>query len=467
VAQHVDTIATGVPQLDLLLGGGIVRNSMVLVVGPSGVGKTVLASQMACTAANHGDPVVIVTTFSEPHNKLIRNLENFQFFQRNLVGERIKLINIQHQLVSSLDDAANTIVREAREHSARFVLLDGFQGIRLSSTAPTAPYHFLHDLGAKLHLLGVTTIVMCEIHDAHEAHLAEFTLADTVIAIAQHVASNRSIRTLEIIKQRGMHPLLGQHPFTLSDGGIRCYPRQETLPIPALAPSWGERLSTGLPSLDMLLDGGIPQRSSTLITGPSGTGMTTLGLHYALHGAVHGAPAVFVTFGEPSEQVLAKARVLGIDISPTEQSHIQIQSYALAGLDPDIVAGELRETIEQYPGARVVLDGAHHLARLFSNSERGPSFFTSLIAWLQAHDATVLFTSADQWTAGGTLHASLELAMLIDNLIILNNNDQGQGDYILGVVKMRGSNHDRTRHTYTIGAGGITLDIGDNAGAKG
>jgi circadian clock protein KaiC len=366
-----------------------------------------------------------------------------------------------------LEEAATTIVREAREHSARLVLLDGFQGIRLSSTAPTAPYYFLHDLGAKLHLLGVTTLVMCETDDAHEAAFTEYTLADTVIAIARHAVSNRIVRTLQIIKHRGMHPLLGRHLFTLSDGGIRCYPRQDALPISAGVPNSDERLSTGLRSLDTLLEGGIPRGSSTLITGATGTGMTTFALHYALHGAVHGEPAVFVTLGELLEQLHAKARALGVGISLAEQPSLRVQSYALASLDPDIVASDIRERIERYPGARVVLDGAHHLARLLSNSERGPSFFASFIGWLQAHDATILITSVDQWTAGDRLHNSGELAMLVDNLIALYHSDGGQGDYTLGVVKMRGSGHDRTRHTYTIGAGGITLDVDDNASAQG
>src|SRR5437764_3758225 len=71
---------TGVPNLDGVLGGGLPRGALMLVVGAPGSGKTTLALQMAFAAARAGRRVLILTALSEPTNKLIAHLRTFTFF---------------------------------------------------------------------------------------------------------------------------------------------------------------------------------------------------------------------------------------------------------------------------------------------------------------------------------------------------------------------------------------------------
>src|SRR5690349_12604141 len=65
---------TGVRYLDDILGGGLPRGSLVLIMGLPGSGKTTIASQIAFTAARSGKRVLILTALSEPTNKLIAHL---------------------------------------------------------------------------------------------------------------------------------------------------------------------------------------------------------------------------------------------------------------------------------------------------------------------------------------------------------------------------------------------------------
>lgn len=463
VTQRPNTLATGVPRLDILLGGGIVRNSMVLIVGSSGVGKTVLANQIAWTAAHNGDPVVIVTAFSEPHHKLIANLEHFEFFQRSYIGERIRMINVQHQLISSLDAAADTILREARDHNAGVVLIDGFHRVRLSSQDPAAPYQFLWDLGAKLHLLGVTTIVMYEMYNMTDASLAEYMLADTVITLAQQTDNHHVTRTLQVVKHRGRHALSGRHTFTLDDTGIRCYPRQEALPLVADIPVSEERISTGLAPFDALLGGGVPQGSTTLLIGPTGTGKTTFSLHYALAGIAQSQPTLFVTFSDNSQHLIARGKNLNIQGSNVQQ--LSVRSYTLGSLDPDIVANELREVAKQQPGMRIILDGVQHLTQSISGTRHISTFFAALVNGLHAHGATLFLTADSGWGADQAHAANVELATLADNIVELHYGTASPHNYALSVVKMRLSDHQRTPQPYNIDANGIIFDTDDSATA--
>ncbi|HZH75332.1 MAG TPA: RAD55 family ATPase, partial [Archangium sp.] len=81
-------LPTGVAGLDRVLHGGLLRGALYLVTGGPGTGKTVLCSQVAFHRAAVGEKVLFVTAFSEPHARLLSNLESFSFFDRSLVPSR-------------------------------------------------------------------------------------------------------------------------------------------------------------------------------------------------------------------------------------------------------------------------------------------------------------------------------------------------------------------------------------------
>src|SRR5215472_12598414 len=80
---------SGVPGLDEVLGGGIQRGSLAIIAGPPGSGKTVLAHQLAFSAARSGRRTTVLTGFSEPTNKLIAHMQPFAFFDQELVGQML------------------------------------------------------------------------------------------------------------------------------------------------------------------------------------------------------------------------------------------------------------------------------------------------------------------------------------------------------------------------------------------
>jgi circadian clock protein KaiC len=71
--------STGLADLDRILGGGLTPGSVVVVAGPPGTGKTILAHQICFANATTEHKAVYYTTLSEPHTKLIENLTPFLF----------------------------------------------------------------------------------------------------------------------------------------------------------------------------------------------------------------------------------------------------------------------------------------------------------------------------------------------------------------------------------------------------
>lgn len=67
-----DRISSGTPQLDLVLGGGLPRSGISLIIGMPGSGKTIFAQQYVFANARPDRPAVYLSTVSEPLEKILR-----------------------------------------------------------------------------------------------------------------------------------------------------------------------------------------------------------------------------------------------------------------------------------------------------------------------------------------------------------------------------------------------------------
>src|SRR4051794_28956027 len=88
----LEVVETGIPYLDLLLGGGLPRGAIAMVVGAPGTGKTTLAHQMAFHAASQGAVTLYLTGYSETHAKLVAYGRGFRFFAPEHVGTLIQYL---------------------------------------------------------------------------------------------------------------------------------------------------------------------------------------------------------------------------------------------------------------------------------------------------------------------------------------------------------------------------------------
>ncbi len=95
------------------------------------------------------------------------------------------------------------------------------------------------------------------------------------------------------------------------------------------------RVGSGIAGLDEVLLGGFVPRRTYLLTGPPGSGKTTLGWHFLSEGIVAGESVMFITFGEPESELRANAESSGFstdgvqfcDLSPSADLFSQMKNY--------------------------------------------------------------------------------------------------------------------------------------------
>ena len=467
--------ATGVPGLDMVLGGGLPRGALSLVVGPPGSGKTTLAVQMAFTAAQAGRRALILTALSEPSDKLIRHLRTLRFFNQELVGDTVQILSLGQFLKEGLAVTTDALVDATRRLRADLVVLDGFRGIRGVASVPHESRQFLYDVGGRLNVLGASVIVTSEA-DARDSSLyPEATTADVIIGLFFNLTGVRQRRGLEALKVRGASPLPGLHSLVLDQQGTTVYPRLEAYAVPqgtegfnyddaraeilATNPVTRARVPLGLPELDAMLGGGLTVGTRTLVRGRVGTGKTLLGLQFALGGTPDDGPALYLSMRESPAEIAQKADAFAI--GPALRAAVEAGNLIMLRLppvevDPDRLVGELLGAIERTRAKRLVIDSIAEVERAVTERDPGrlSGYLAALVEALRAREITSLFTKESrQAESGAADYTEDPLAVLAENVILLRQVERrSRQRRVLAVLKMGFSDYDTTLREFTIAA---------------
>jgi circadian clock protein KaiC len=459
------TLPSGVPQLDRVLGGGIPAGDLLLIVGAPGSGKTTLACQAAFTAARRGEKVVFISTLSEPASRLVKHLRTFSFWEEALLGRSFffeSILPVAHKGARALVEA---VIESMRSHGAGMLVIDGFASLRDLHPDSRELRTFVNQLAIASSAMNCTTLVTSS--DAADMRSAssppEFTMCDSIVELSQSLSPERQRRTLRAWKVRGAQPLLGPHAFRISREGLAVYPRLSTLEALGEEPAEGleqehPRAPWGIPELDTLLGGGLPRAGSSILAGASGTGKTLLALQFVLEGARRGERAVWFSFRESPAQLIRKARSFQLDLeTPLREGRIVISRRLPVEVELDPLCHELWTEIVRVDARRLVVDSIAELEWVLPEQQDGT--LVALNELLRLRAITALFTKEVGGGADGTLDfAGSPLAVLAENVVVLRQRElHATAHRVVSVLKMRESSYDPSLREYHLRAGGLQV----------
>src|SRR5665213_4454081 len=99
-SQIIRDVASGVPGLDAVLGGGFCEYSFNLIAGAPGAGKTTLVQQLLFANATPERPALYFTVLGEPTIKMIRYQRQFEFFDPARIPSAVRFVNLTKEAAS-------------------------------------------------------------------------------------------------------------------------------------------------------------------------------------------------------------------------------------------------------------------------------------------------------------------------------------------------------------------------------
>ena len=455
---------TGIQGLDEITGGGLPRGRPTLVCGSAGCGKTLLAMEFLVRGATQFDEPGVFMFFEETEAELAANVASLGFDLPTLV--RQKQIVLDHVQIERSEieetgeyDLEGLFVRlnlAIDSVGAKRVVLDTLEALFAGLPSEAVLRAELRRLFHWLKEKGVTAIITAERgREQLTRHGLEEYVPDCVIVLDHRVSERLATRHLRVVKYRGAMHGTNEYPFLIGDEGI------SVLPITSLKndhKASSERISTGIPRLDAMLGGrGFYRGSTILLTGPPGSGKTSVGAYFAQAAALRGERALFFAFEESPNQVERDMRSIGLQLAGSIQKGLlrfHASRPTLYGLEMHL-ATMFRE-IQTFKPSVVVVDPITSLLVAGSPSE-AKSMVTRLIDYLKTEGVSALFNSL---VSSGQLLPETEIVIssLMDSWVLLQDlESNGERNRVLNVLKSRGMSHSNQAREFLITDNGIDL----------
>lgn len=453
-------ISSGTASLDMILGGGFPNNSINIIMGLPGTGKTILAEKVVFTNATAERPALYVGTVSEPLDKMLRYLQEFDYFEPGLMEEAIIYRDLSDALRSGgFDGFVSELVTLVKQVKPAYLVIDSFKALHSFTSSPAEFRQKLSELLTVLSSLAMTTFLVGEYASNEVSDLPEFAVADGIIELVLQKVGVKDVRYLRVVKQRGSSFFSGEHAFKINDSGLTVFPRLVTPSVPTPYSLEREREQTGVQVFDDMVAEGLWRGGSTVVFGPPGSGKTLLGLHYIFKGIEMGEKGFIATLQENPTQLRRIVSGFGWDLQEAVDSGMLELFYASpVDIYMDEFVSLVSEAAIRTGTRRLMVDSLNDLEAASPTPLRFKDFMYSFVQAMATAGISTYMTSEVRDLFATSILTEFGISHMSDNVVLIHyvrHNSEVQR--AISIIKTRASAHDPAIRSFKIGPEGISI----------
>ena len=458
-------LSSGVPGLDQVLTGGLTCDRLYLVEGEPGTGKTTLALQFLNEGVRRGEAVLYITlaetavelrAVAQSHGWDMAGIEIEEILPNEDVLDPNQQYTIFHPSEIELGTTTQRILAAIDKYRPKRVVLDSLSELQLLAESPLRYRRQVLALKQYLTSRSCTTIFLDD-RTALSTDLQVRSVAHAVITlelVAQAYGAER--RRMRVVKYRGIAFHGGAHDYKIAKGGLRVYPRLEAAHTRVRSERY--QLSSGLAELDALIGGGLEEGMSTLISGPPGTGKSTLAAQFVHAACARGEPCAMFLFEEARNNMLNRSRSLGMNLADAiETGLLTVQQIDPAELAPGQFSQAVVDAVER--GVRiVVIDSLNGYLNAVPDERFLATYLHELLTYLGQRGVVSIIVGVQQGMIGTGMTTSVDASYIADNVIMLRYFEaEGEVRQAISVFKKRGSTHERTIRRFQVLSSGLVV----------
>ncbi|MFH1835267.1 MAG: ATPase domain-containing protein [Methanobacteriota archaeon] len=229
----MEKIPTGIPGLDDMLEGGLIRGRPYIVTGGPGAGKTILTMQFLMEGVRKKERGIFIT-LEENSNQIVQDMAEFGWDLRGIKlldtyqdpesgAWQLKSESVMSKPDFTLSNLINTIKSRISSYNPKRMVIDSLTSIRMLYDEDSNPRREILSLMNFLSRIDVTTLLTIESSDEDRPLMEEF-LASGVVKMLKIKHEGETINAISIEKMRGSSFDKHTRPLKITDQGITVFP---------------------------------------------------------------------------------------------------------------------------------------------------------------------------------------------------------------------------------------------------
>lgn len=224
----IPRIATGIDGFDELVEEGFPNNSVILLAGGPGAGKTTFAAQFIYEGATKLGERGVYVCFAETEASFSRNMLRFGWdFERLERDERCSVLDLSTTNEPGIQGNLDRILEKITEMKAKRVVIDSFTAMSMALGEPINIRVLIHLLYKFLQRVGCTTVVITDTPWGSErigSGVEEFIADGIILMSTSFNEKGNLVRSLRLLKMRSTDHSKRVHFYEITDKGVTILP---------------------------------------------------------------------------------------------------------------------------------------------------------------------------------------------------------------------------------------------------